>query len=382
MPTRKDSNARESELTALLHGALLGSRPFRAAFLRRINAHKSEVQDGLRSRLEFQPPNTAKRFDIYLTREEPALTIVIELKRDENRLREDQLREYLSLMGIIPADGSLRRHRNSPKYAQLIVITGATETPEIVTKLLQANNSFLKNHLKWLSWYELADMLTEITVSQSPNPHIDELSRILSEQGYVSFSTALPQLKSQERMLKQLVDTIKSDKLNDEMEVLEATLGRMEFQMAKLNYSVAVRVRVKGRKKVPIRQRSLKIGKPIRVLGVNIRSIGRAFLPNNTIKDFIESSQKSRNQESGVGIAYSAFNRAWVAFIRPYRGKAIPRGFIEKYATREREILDHKQEGIHGWLLKGRQKHPQSTARFLNRIWDDYHQHTISSKQT
>ena len=368
----KTEAAREAELAAMLYGALVGSLAFRGRFLQRAKAHRAEILEGLKLRVEYSPGDASRRFDIYIRREDPRLEMAVELKRSETGLEEQQLREYLSLLRVLPKDCTLRRRKNAPKYSRLVVVTGATEMPEVIARMREASNGFLQNYLEWCSWYELVDLL-HADEGDVTGPGTSELLELLGEQGYVSERSVLPRLRSQEKILSKLSDVMKADSEEDDMEVLQATLGRMEYEMAKLGYGVTIHVTAGKRgKKTVTRQRQVRVGKPLTVLDTAIKGIGRAFLPNETIRVFHSDSKKTRKQTEGVGLAFSVHQRAWVAYIKPRRGHLLPKDFLTRHQTRERVPLNREVEGIHGWYLKGSQKQPRRTAAFLDRAWIDY----------
>ena len=350
-------------------------------FLQRVGAHKSEVVDNIRSRVEYQPPGSSKRYDIYIKRDEPTLSIAIELKRDETGLDEMQLREYLSMLRILREDRSLRRSKNSPKYSKLVVITGATEQPEMIKKLMNASGGFLQNHLVWLSWYELSDIITELELEGETlhSPNVKNLAQLLAEQGYVSQEMALPTLREQARTLGALgvVNLDRRVALDNEMEILETTLGRIEYQMAKLNFGLPIQVNVKGRRKKSVsKQRAFRLGHSVKVLGTNARSVARLFVPNDEIEYFYSNAKKTSKQNSGVGLAFSIHSRGWIAVIKPIKQKPLPPDFVQFHRSSERIPIDYKDEGMHGWVLKGTQKQPAKAARFLARAWNDYIERT------
>jgi hypothetical protein len=364
--------AREAELAAMLFGALNGSADFRGRFLNRVSAHRADVLDGIRIRVEYTPPGETRRFDIYLVREDPRLEMAIELKRSETGLEEQQLREYLSLLRVLHPDGSLRRRPNAPRHSKLAVITGATEVPEVIQKLQTANNGFLSDYLSWCSWYELADLLSQ-RAGSGDNPSTTILLELLKDQGYVSQRSTMPRLRGQEKVFSRLSEVTLTDSDQDEMDVLQATLGRMEYEMAMLDYGVTVHVSVgKRNKKSVTRQRLVKVGRPMNVLGTQIRGRGRVFLPNDAIRRFHDESRRTRKQNEGVGLAYSIHKRSWVAYIKPLKAQSFPDGFIESLCTGERVQLDRAVEGLDGWYLLGSQKQPRKAAAFLDRAWKEY----------
>lgn len=367
-----DESPREAELAALLNGALVGCPSFKNVILSRIGAHQPDVLDGIRVRVEYSPGDSNKRFDLFLSREDPALSVAFELKRDEIGLHEEQIREYLALLGLIQDDRSLRRRRNSSKYALLVVITGATEKPLILNDICSAGKGFLKPHVKWMSWYELMDIIENLPGDDHDNPLVKQLANCLSEQGYVSYKDALPRLRQQEKLLGRILEISELSDTEDDMLVLDATLGRVEYQMAKMDYGVTVHITIRARKKSISRHRAVKLGKPISIFGTNLKSIGRSFLPNSDIREFEKKTKVTRGQKTGVGIAYSVHERSWVAYIVPEKDKPLPEKFIAEYATRNRIPMDFNSIGIHGWVLKGKDKQPEKAARFLTGIWQCY----------
>jgi hypothetical protein len=371
-----ENSARESELAANLYAALVASKDFQREFLRLVDAHEPDASGRVDIRFEYTPGTSNKRFDIYLSREDPSLRLAVELKRNEAGLEEEQLREYLSLLGVLQPGGVLRRRRGVPRYAKLVAITGATEQPEVINNLLAAGGGFLKGHLGWLSWFELMDCILDLKEAGEVSDAVDELSRRLEEQGFVSRGSPLPRLRAAERLAPKLMEFDRDSNKLEEVEVLSATLGRLEYQMAKLDFGVTVHVTAKKRNKFQTsRKRTLYVGKPVKVLGQPVKSIGRKFLPNDTIQAFIDTAKKTSGQEAGVGIAFSISRGGWVAFIKPLRGRPLPAGFIPGLASGDREVV--QGGGIQGWLLKGRQKQPESTARFLVRAWANYMESTI-----
>lgn len=366
-----DNTARESELAANLFAALVASPAFQRKFLLLVGAHEPDAPGRVDVRFEYTPGTSNKRFDIYLRREDPALRLAIELKRGESGLEAEQLREYLSLLEVLQPGGVLRRRRGAPRYAKLIAITGATERPEVVKELLTADSGFLEGYLGWLSWFELMDCILELREANEANDAVEELWRRLEAQGFVSRGSPLPRLRAAERFAPKLMDFAKSSTAHEDLEVLNATLGRLEYQMAQEGFGVTVHVTAKKRKRFDAsRKRSITVGKPIKVLGQTLKSPGRAFLPNETIKAFKDGAKKTGGQEAGVGIAFSIARGGWIAFIKPMRGRPLPESFVADLASRDREALG--SDGVHGWLLKGRQKQPESTARFLVRAWGKY----------
>ena len=366
-----DNTARESELAAGLFAALVSSPGFKRRFLHLVGAHEPDSDAQIDERFEWTPGDSSKRFDIYLGREDPSLRLAVELKRDESGLEADQLREYLSLLDVLLPGGVLRRSRRASPYAKLVVITGATEQPEVIRSLLEAGGGFLAPHLHWLSWFELMDCIQDLKDAGTEDGAVRKLRRRLEEQGFVSRGSPLPRLRAAERLAPRLVDFATRSKDLEELEILSATLGRMEYQMAKLDFGVTVHITKKKRNKIQVsRKRSINVGRPIKVLGHSVYAVGRAFLPTETIQQFIDAAKKTGGQEAGVGIAFSPTRGAWLAFIKPLRGHPLPDGFVEGLASGSRESAT--DEGIHGWLLKGRQKQPESTARFLKRAWETY----------
>jgi hypothetical protein len=368
-----DTSAREAEMASVLSSAMVASPEFLRRLLLRVDAHQPEVTDGIDVRVEYTPAASHKRFDIWVGREDPKLSLVFELKRDEGGVKKEQLVEYLAILKLIQEDRSLRPRRGAPKYAKLVVVTGATESPAAVSEISAAAGGKLAGHVVWVSWYELMDLVEDLPEKDKENPIVQQLSRRLSEQGYVSYADAIPRLRRQERLLSRIADLAGSDAPDDDLSVLEATLGRMEYQMAKKGFGVSVHVTVKGRqRRTLVRQRTIKLGTPLSVFGTGIRTLGRTFLPNGDIRAFEQASIRTRKQESGVGIAFSVHSRGWVAYIRNRRGSPLPDGFVESFSSNDREPLDFSVEGVHGWLLKGRQKQPEVTARFLERVWSTY----------
>lgn len=367
-----DDTPREAELAALLNGALVGCNIFQKAILNRIEAHQPDIISGVRVRVEYSPGDSNKRFDLYLNREDPALSIAFELKRDESGLSEEQIREYLALLGLIQEDRSLRRRKNAPKYAMLVVITGATEKPSILEEITAAGQGFLKPNVRWLSWYELMDLIEDLPGDEHNNPLVKQLTDCLSEQGYVSHKDSLPRLRQQEKLLSRILEFSESPDTEGDMLVLDATLGRLEYQMAKLDFGVAVHVTLKSRKKTISRQRAVKLGRHMSVFGLKLKSIGRTFLPNDEIRVYGNEAKTSKGQKYGVGIGYSVMERGWIAYIIPRKGHPIEDGFVSSRATGSRVEIDHATSGIHGWLLKGKDKQPEKVARFLRSTWRDY----------
>lgn len=366
-----DNTAREVELMTFLNGALIGSREFRGKLLERVDAYRSESADDILARVEYQPPGASCRYDIYLYRDDPPLHVVLEIKRSDSGLREDQLREYLAQLKIIQPDKALRRRRNAPKSAKLVVVTGATETPGVIDEFHKAGNGFLREYLEWVSWYELADMLADLE-GGADRPHCDQLMRLLASQGYMSHGSTLPRLKTQEKLLSRLSEADSQAAGGEDLEVLEAALGRMEYQMAKLGFGVPVHVTVKGRKRQSSRIRTTKVGHPLVVFGQNIKGVGRMFVPNPEARAFDAGSKRTAKQDYGVGIAFSVRQRAWIAFIKPQKGHPLTPGFTSQRSTKDRPVLSHTAEGVYGWLLKGCEKQPAKTARFLAKTWNEY----------
>jgi hypothetical protein len=370
-----DNTARESELAANLYAALVASPAFRREFLRLTGAHEPDAEGRIDVRFEWSPGSSRLRFDIFLMREEPSMRLAVELKRDETGLEADQLREYLSLLNVLQPGGVLRRKRGAPRYAKLVAITGATEQPEVVTSLLEAGGGFLAGYLGWLSWFELMDCILALRESGERNGAVDELSRRLEEQGFVSRGSALPRLLAAEKFAPKLIEFANRSKEQEELEILNATLGRLEYEMAKQDYGVTVRVTAKKRNRVQVnRKRTLNIGRPVKILGQSLKGVGRAFLPNSEIQNFVQAATKTSAQEAGVGIALSVRYGGWVAFIKPLRGRPLPRDFVKQLASGDREVA--LKDGVQAWLLKGRQKQPESTARFLVRAWTKYLEET------
>lgn len=66
------------------------------------------------------------------------------------------------------------------------------------------------------------------------NEAVDELSLRLESQGFVSGASPLPRLRAAERLAPRLAEYAEQAELAEEMDVLAATLGRLEYQMAKV----------------------------------------------------------------------------------------------------------------------------------------------------
>ena len=222
------------------------------------------------------------------------------------------------------------------------------------------------------------DTILDLRNAGESNDAVDELWRRLEEQGFVTRGSPLPRLRAGERFAPRLVEFAAATNDQEELEVLSATLGRLEYQMAKLDFGVSVHVTVKKRNKIQVnRRRTIYLGKSVKLLGQSVRAVGRAFLPTMIIQSFVDTAKKTGGQDAGVGIAFSLTKGAWVAFIKPLRGRPLPPGFAAEFASRDRDPL--KGDGLDGWVLKGRQKQPESTARFLVRAWGDYIERTNPS---
>jgi len=164
----------------------------------------------------------------------------------------------------------------------------------VINDLLASGNGFLEDHLIWLSWYSLRDAILDVSAGAAANEALDELALRLEQQGYLSRGSPLPRLRASERFAPRLSEYRKAAAASEELDVLNATLGRMEFQMAKLEYGVAVHVTAKKRNKVHVtRRRTVYLGRPKRVLGQPLRSVGRCFLPNEEIARFVEAAKKT-----------------------------------------------------------------------------------------
>lgn len=369
MVSTSQLSIREAALSSALHGAFVASPRFLSAFLSYIGVPRPELVDNIQSQMEYSTGDSSSRIDIYLWREDPALKIALEIKRAEDGLREDQLRDYLSLLKITQ-DGRLQKRREAPRNAKLIVITGATQTPEEIEHIRNAAGGKLEAHIQWVSWYRLVDILDEV-IAEEEQPNLRYLSKMLSELGYVSADSALPALRTHQKILSQIMHLLTDDSVASEMEVLTTTLSRVEYEMGKLGYGVEIRLTKSGRKLTVKRQRIRKL-KSFDLFGGKIYTLGRAFLPLSVIQTIQTSQKSAKRQDASVGIAYSIPSRSWVAFILPKRGHPLPNSFIDQLATRNRIPIDPKVEGFVGWLLKGDQKRPRVVARFLKRVWEAY----------
>lgn len=369
-----NNSIREVELSSALHGAFIASPRFLAEFLKLIDVPSPEVVENVQSRVEYVTAevNSTSRMDIYLWRDEPALKVGIEIKRAEEGIREEQIRDYLSLLKIIQQDGRLQKRRDAPKNAKLIVITGATETPEQITHIKAASAGAFESYIQWISWYRLVDVLDEVIAEENLRS-LNHLSNLLSELGYISINSALPNLKTYQKVLTNLLDILNDTSIKSEMEVLEIILNRVEYEMWKLDYGVTIRLTKPktGRKLVTKRRRRINL-KSFDLFGGKIYTIGRAFQPNANIQLFQQRQKQPKSQQAGVGIAYSIPSRSWVAFIQPTREFPISQTFVRELSSKSRIIVDKKIEGFDGWILKGNQKRPQVVARFLKRVWESY----------
>ena len=203
-------------------------------------------------------------------------------------------------------------------------------------------------------------------------PLVEALHERLTEQGYGA--AVLPALRGHERVLPRIT-SFSYEEAREELTVFEATLGRIEYEMAKLDFGVRVRVDIPKRgKPVATRQRNFEIGPPVRFWYRQLKGRGRVFLPNDEIRRFISESSVKREQKSGVGVAFSIKRAAWIAFLIPYSDRKLAAGFVKQHASKERIPLT--QSDVHGggaaWLLRGKQKQPLRLARFLKRVWSEY----------
>lgn len=253
---------------------------------------------------------------------------------------------------------------NEARIVKLVVITGSSKMPTSVKELISLNGFEDK----------IVDSIGKLPQYDQNNPNIKTLVQILMSVGFASSTSSFQKFNNINKISK-LLESIApfSTELDDEFNILDAILHRIDYEMNRLNYGPSQSMRVISLPRGKTEKRFVsflpdKLTKKIERTNIP-KWIGRMYVPKDDILS-LSKNNKSKKITYGVAIGYNIVERKWFCHIEPKPKTIIDKSIFSnpKFKSIERiPTID-----INGWELKGSQLNPTKTSKFLKKVWDQY----------
>lgn len=297
-----------------------------------------------------------------------------ELKNGTAEVHREQLERHLIGLRIMQKNRKVltKFASNEARIVKLVVITGSSKMPTSVKELISLNG--FEDKIVWMSWHKIVDSIGKLPQYDQNNPNIKPLVQILMSMGFASSTSSFQKFNNINKISK-LLESIApfSTELDDEFNILDAILHRIDYEMNRLNYGPSQSMRVINLPRGKTEKRFVsflpnKLTKKIERTNIP-KWIGRMYVPKDDILS-LSKNNESKKITYGVAIGYNIVERKWFCHIEPKPKTIIDKSIFSnpKFKSIERiPTID-----INGWELKGSQLNPTKTSKFLKKVWDQY----------
>ncbi len=366
-----DSN--EAGLRTDMVSALRASQEFSKWLFNTVSPNLNEVNLIVNPHVEQRLYNSIIDIDLQF-KGKASYRFGIELKNGTSDVYREQLERHLVGLQIMQKNRKVltKFASNETRIVKLVVITGSSKEPASVRELLSIKG--FEDKIVWISWHKIVDAIGRLPSVDQKNPNVKPLVDILKRMGFSSKSSVFTRFKTINKVSKLIAD-IKPllNELNDELEVLEALLQRIDYEMNTLNYrpSQSMKVSRLARGKIDKKFTTFlpsKLTKKIERTTLP-RWIGRLYVPNEEILA-LDKLEESKSIPFGIAIGYDIEDRSWFCHIEPRPKLPINETIFMNAKFKSNERIPCVSRN--GWELKGTQLNPAKTSKFLTAVWQNY----------
>ncbi|MEE8403475.1 MAG: hypothetical protein V3R93_06950 [Candidatus Hydrothermarchaeaceae archaeon] len=298
----------------------------------------------------------------------------IELKLGTADVDIEQLERHLYGLNIMQKNrwALTRFASNEDRVLKLVVITGTANEPKAVN-IIRTKPRF-GDKIVWISWHKVVDELASLPSDVQDDPNVFPLIDSLKKLGFSPSKFTFQKLSNIDRYTKhiKMVKPIQ-DRFNEELDILEAVLQRIDYEMNNLHYTQAKSMKItklprgkidrKLNSFLPARLKRKFEGTPVPLW------IGRLYVPELEIQS-LKHLVESKSISYGIAIGYDLTDNIWLCHIEPMPKKPIKKELLAnaQFKTNEREPVLYRN----GWIIKGRQRNPIKISKFMDAVWKQY----------
>ena len=366
-----DSN--EAGLRTDMVSAIRASHEFAKWLFNTVSPNSKEVNLTANPHVEQRLYNSIIDIDLQF-KGQASYRFGIELKNGTSDVYREQLERHLVGLKIMQKKRRVltKFASNETRIVKLVVITGSSKEPSSVRELLSIRG--FEDKIVWISWHKIVDAIGRLPSVDQKNPNVKPLVDILKRMGFSSKSSVFPRFNTINKVSK-LIGDIKPllIELNDELEVLDAILQRVDYEMNTLNYrpSQSMKVIKLARGKIDKKFTNFLPSKLTRKIERTTLSrwIGRLYVPNEEILA-LSNLEESKSILFGIAIGYDIEDRSWFCHIEPKPKSPINETIFTNIKFKSNERIPRVSRN--GWELKGTQLNPTKTSKFMTAVWENY----------
>ena len=335
--------------------------------------HPKANVDGLTSNASVEQRLENSIIDIDLKFTGPKnYRIGIELKNGTADVEVDQLERHLVGLKIKQKKRRVltKSATDEKKIVKLLVITGASTEPDAVKELKELNG--FNDKLIWMSWHTVVDRITQLPEKIQENPNIKPLISNLNNLGFSSNSVKIKRLKTIDKVSRLFEDIhVSTDKFHEELDVLDAILNRIDFEMNIRKYSNSQELKIKKLPRNKLKKTFSNFmpshfRKTIDDTKIR-RWIGRMYVPQAEIQ-LLKTETQNKKINYGVAIGYNLVVRKWTCILVPKSTHPIDRKIFSALSSNSKTPIRNSNS----WELKGTHLKPTTLSKFLVDAWVMY----------